>query len=1303
MATEVQHVPDEEEGTAPSVSAVGDEQALGDMSAIMFSVDGGAPEDSDEAGVPPDDDEGAEDAEDRQDLLLSFASGVGATHGSLKHLAKLEKEQKEKLQILHNRIQRLTNQEGQCWREISKTQVVAEKTEQADVVREERVLNSSQLYDDIVTMLEGKRAMADVVRAELEANKGVQLAIIQEEAREAAANLRDEKERHEQELASAKMQEVLEKQQQVAMAQGVRALQKQSRAERLQRIEEERTIEKEERYVTCLRDVEALNAQIAAAEKMELEALERLQHSQQLRDQVLSESRHSPACSAGVGAAPLSARIQSARTSRGIPFLPHSRTSTQQTTTIGSSKTSSSVPATPPVPRAVRTSLVAVRSSGSSLAAGAQPVRTPRRSSLGENGAPVTPRGGDRRSAPVSATALSASRRKFSRTTPSSAAASKSVTDPGLRTPRGGVATGSAGARQTRGSASARHNGGGKSGVSHRGSKNLVGGRFSSGTAAQSSSSGTTKYRPALRDSHSRTIPAIIAENQRTHAAYLEAKRRILQQQSAANSPNRTSQDQVADTRGSTASGIGGNGNKKQYIQREGMQTKDGISIAMSPECSTEASARAAGYSTSNMSSKNTTAPGGSLTSTAATTRIQNMNGKTSAGSSGAFRRSNGLPITGMRTNGSGADQRTRREGNSISAEKLGPGMSFYTERSEHEDSRQEVLASNSKGNTALAYSSAEEYAYYTPRNGGTVGAVTQTSSKGVAFKSLSEDEDCENIKLTPANSHSVGVPSHQSGTLADVVKAFTTGQPIGRSLVIRGREHVVKSSSASSSPNSYNLAQNNQKLLYNSYLNKIASSPPSANASVQLSGSPGQVQAQMTANHLKPVNLVPVVAAHPRVINSTVNSASVSPSGSPRGGTTTPTVVTKQHVVVGTSGGASSRQQQLQASAGAAESTPSYVSSTSGSGTQPSSMTHTDSSSSNPPPGTLKLKPSAMGEGGVASASSSQQQSSSSTGGGVPRVGSATSTSSNHVAPRWDSLTIRNPTIAPAWTTGGLAISSPRGLLSRSRASNDSVRSGQLSRNNSNSENEFSASITFDLSRRPRLGTSATTPHSVSSNSPRFRPGIMKQPTKGEQEAHAQLQGHWKAMSDMGSAAQSRQPSLPSSVVTSPAIHHVVTGGVLTSSTTLGGGTDAPLEEERKVFVPRDDRRGPVHLPDVPEDYQFVTTTSDHMAPMSSATSNYMLDSQEVVDEMNPALRAQAVLAPLHKEASPPSGSQVLTTSSPNKQESLVDDATSSQMQCSTYRDDESDIRAGEEADRRFDALGLGDADSQLDLSMSP
>ncbi|CAD7970367.1 unnamed protein product [Amoebophrya sp. A120] len=274
------------------------------------------------------------------------------TQVDINRLARLEREQREKLKILQNRIGLLRNQEQRCWKDISRTQKQAETQEIGEAVREERVTIAMQVHEDLVQLYESKKAKAAEVRADLAENKGVNKAVLLEEAAIIGMEVRDQKLRDEDELRMMKELEVEDKKAKAIFVQSERVERKERRELELHLLEEARRRDKEESYLSVLRDVEALNAEIEEAERLEQDALQRLQHSQSMRDNFLHQSSVSSETSKRSNVPPLSARINTARNqhrSTGATFgqPPHVPTSTSSRKSSFSFKSAVSGNATP--------------------------------------------------------------------------------------------------------------------------------------------------------------------------------------------------------------------------------------------------------------------------------------------------------------------------------------------------------------------------------------------------------------------------------------------------------------------------------------------------------------------------------------------------------------------------------------------------------------------------------------------------------------------------------------------------------------------------------------------------------------------------------------------------------------------------------------------------------------------------------------------------------------------------------------------------------------------------------------------
>ena len=72
-------------------------------------------------------------------------------------IQKFEKMQREKLQVLTSRIERLKTQEQKCWKDISRTQVLIRGAEVGQAAREQRVQLHRQLYDEAVHELADRK------------------------------------------------------------------------------------------------------------------------------------------------------------------------------------------------------------------------------------------------------------------------------------------------------------------------------------------------------------------------------------------------------------------------------------------------------------------------------------------------------------------------------------------------------------------------------------------------------------------------------------------------------------------------------------------------------------------------------------------------------------------------------------------------------------------------------------------------------------------------------------------------------------------------------------------------------------------------------------------------------------------------------------------------------------------------------------------------------------------------------------------------------------------------------------------
>eukprot|EP00392_Amoebophrya_sp_AT5.2_P005628 g5637.t1 len=251
-------------------------------------------------------DQGAVAGDRVENGVVVEVHGDGPTQVDIKQLSRLK--------ILHARIERLRNQEQKCWKDISRTQKQAEVNELGEAVRATSAVIAEQVHEDLIHNFEEKRQKVAEVRADLAANKGAHKELLLEEARQVGEIVRDQKQRDEEELRFFKEQQVEDKRERALVVQSHREIQRERREIEKHLIEEDRRREKEKRYHSVLQDVESLNSEIEEAERLEMEALEKLQHSQQMRDQFLHQSLHSIADGR---APPLSARIHSARSARG--------------------------------------------------------------------------------------------------------------------------------------------------------------------------------------------------------------------------------------------------------------------------------------------------------------------------------------------------------------------------------------------------------------------------------------------------------------------------------------------------------------------------------------------------------------------------------------------------------------------------------------------------------------------------------------------------------------------------------------------------------------------------------------------------------------------------------------------------------------------------------------------------------------------------------------------------------------------------------------------------------------------------
>lgn len=247
----------------------------------------------------------------------------------IKRLMKIKAEQELRLGMLHARVDRLTEQERQVWKQVTRTQQSSQYRQQLQWRQQTQKAEQMRLEREVMAQEQMLRERAREMRFRAMETKDAPRLAKFEENKALGKQVREDSKRLMAALNDYREQTVQFKARQVEARRQQRRQQKLRTELRMTRREQARQDKNAEKYADLQDEIRNAEHAIAAAEHEELSAVKRLQNSQSVHAEVLSQLRDieavvpvTPRSPSGSPGQSYEAQMQSSR-SGGVLPNPH--------------------------------------------------------------------------------------------------------------------------------------------------------------------------------------------------------------------------------------------------------------------------------------------------------------------------------------------------------------------------------------------------------------------------------------------------------------------------------------------------------------------------------------------------------------------------------------------------------------------------------------------------------------------------------------------------------------------------------------------------------------------------------------------------------------------------------------------------------------------------------------------------------------------------------------------------------------------------------------------------------------------